>query len=108
MLKIGGLDIKCSSRKRKLVLIVITFHHFSFSRDVEAGLVMIGHNVWFAHTIPPNAQNFLTPGHCSAECTRDRIPETGIHIFNVLLHSHSSGSLHFFGSRLCAINYLQI
>jgi hypothetical protein len=59
-------------------------------RTIEAGLLVIGHEVWFPHTIPPNSKNFMTLGHCPSECTAAFMKQD-INVFNVLLHSHLSG-----------------
>jgi hypothetical protein len=52
---------------------------------------MVGHGVNIALTVPPNRKEFVVVGHCASECSEMFFPETGIHVFNVLLHAHISG-----------------
>jgi len=61
------------------------------NRKFEAELLQIAHFVAPSHIIPPQSEAFTTVGHCSGECTKDRLPETGVNIFNILLHSHLAG-----------------
>jgi hypothetical protein len=61
-------------------------------REIDAGQIMIGHGANIAITVPPNTEEFVVAGHCASECTEKFFPETGINVFNVLMHSHLSGS----------------
>jgi hypothetical protein len=71
------------------------FHkNYYFLREHDAGLLVLGHDVSPAMTIPPNVTNFVVSGHCAGECTEDALGQhhpDGIKAFNVLLHSHISG-----------------
>lgn len=69
----------------------VSFFYTNETRPIDAGQLMVGHDVTPSITIPPNTDNFVTVGHCGAECTSKQFPEGGIKIFNALLHSHLSG-----------------
>ena len=38
-------------------------------REYDAGILIVGHNVHPYHVIPPNAENFVSIGLMTAECT---------------------------------------
>jgi hypothetical protein len=59
-------------------------------RELDAGQLMIGHDVNPSLLVPPNTDDFVVAGHCSSECT-NQFPEGGLTVFNSLLHSHLSG-----------------
>jgi len=68
------------------------YENLSFFRAQEAGQLVISHDIGSTVlTIPPNTPEFSVTGHCSADCTSDKLQSEGISIFNVLLHSHISG-----------------
>ncbi|CAL4133676.1 unnamed protein product, partial [Meganyctiphanes norvegica] len=69
----------------------IRVYHTDNLREHDAGLLTLGHNVLPQHIIPPG-QEFTTVGHCSAECTQTMLPETGINVFQGMLHTHLLGS----------------
>jgi hypothetical protein len=60
-------------------------------REFEGTTLTVGHSVLNTHIIPPKTKSFTTVGHCSSECTQSAFPESGINIFNVMLHSHLGG-----------------
>ncbi|KAK7072077.1 DBH-like monooxygenase protein 1 [Halocaridina rubra] len=59
-------------------------------REIDAGVLMIGHSVATNLIIPPN-QRWKTTGICSGDCTGTTLPEDGIRVFQGLLHSHLLG-----------------
>ncbi|CAL4175639.1 unnamed protein product, partial [Meganyctiphanes norvegica] len=65
-------------------------YHTDNLREHDAGLLTLGHNVKPQHIVPPG-QVFTTVGHCSAECTQKMLPETGINVFQGMLHTHLLG-----------------
>jgi len=69
----------------------VTIYHTDNLREEEAALLIISHDIFMTHIIPPRSVNYTTVGHCSPECLTERIPETGIQLFNILLHSHLAG-----------------
>jgi len=64
---------------------------FTTCRKHDAGMMTIGHTVVASLLIPPKSKNFQIVGHCSSECTNKVIPDSGISIFNVLMHTHLAG-----------------
>lgn len=69
----------------------IRFHYTSTARELDAGILDIGHQVYPTMIVPPGVANFTITGICSAECTEKFFPEDGIHIFANLLHTHVIG-----------------
>ncbi|XP_035702350.1 DBH-like monooxygenase protein 2 homolog [Folsomia candida] len=70
----------------------VQFYYTDEIREHDAGQLAIGHMTNPVLTIPPNVDDFVITGHCPPEATRWGIaPETGITVFNSLLHSHISG-----------------
>ncbi|CAG0895153.1 unnamed protein product [Darwinula stevensoni] len=62
----------------------------NLSAFAEIGLDPTPNLVLFFQLVPPGLNNFMTVGHCPAECT-EMLPPEGIHIFSGLLHSHLLG-----------------
>ncbi|XP_021961495.1 DBH-like monooxygenase protein 2 homolog [Folsomia candida] len=69
----------------------VSFYYTNEIREHDAGLLMVGHQVNQALTVPPNTTSFVTVGHCASSCTQEKLPQDGIKVFNSLLHSHLSG-----------------
>jgi len=67
---------------------MITYY---FNRQYDAAMMTIGHTVIGSLIIPPKSPEFKIIGHCGSECTKKGVPETGIKIFNTLLHTHLAG-----------------
>jgi len=59
-------------------------------RENDAGTLTAGHVTSWVITIPPKSEEYLLVGHCAPSCSSN-IPETGINVFNILLHSHLAG-----------------
>jgi len=71
---------------------------FCETSELDAGALTIGHGYGFPDSqliIPPNRQDFVVAGHCSSGCTQRYLPQSGISVFNVLMHSHISGETIF-------------
>merc|ERR550532_42389 len=60
-------------------------------RQHDTAMLLVGTEVNFLHMIPPQQELFKTVGRCTAECTKNSIPEDGIQILNGVLHSHLAG-----------------
>ena len=60
-------------------------------RQYDTGMMLLGSEVNFLQFIPPQQTSFLSTGHCTADCTRQGIPDTGIRIISGVLHSHLAG-----------------
>ena len=41
--------------------------------------------------IPLHQSNYLSTGHCTAECTRANLPKDGVRIFAAFGHTHLTG-----------------
>ncbi|KAG4066822.1 hypothetical protein HA402_012889 [Bradysia odoriphaga] len=59
-------------------------------RTYDAATITAGHTTTLPILIPPKSESHMIVGHCAPNCSA-YIPETGIHVFNVLLHSHLAG-----------------
>lgn len=81
----------------------ITIYHTSELREQEAAMLLVGHQIFPSHIIPPKSEHYTTVGHCNPNCTRERLPQTGIQAFNVLLHSHLAGKRKFI-YKSCFVN----
>ena len=60
-------------------------------RRFDGSMLLLGSEVNFLQMIPPLQESFASNGRCSAECTRNGIPPSGIRILNGVLHSHLAG-----------------
>ncbi|XP_069165930.1 MOXD1 homolog 1-like isoform X2 [Procambarus clarkii] len=60
-------------------------------REHDAGVLTIGHDISPLLVVPPGT-HWLTVGICHPDCTQQGLPEDGIKVFEVLLHSHILGS----------------
>ncbi|XP_047468824.1 DBH-like monooxygenase protein 1 [Penaeus chinensis] len=64
--------------------------HTERTRAHDAGVLQLGHYVTPLEVIPPR-MNWLTVGHCSADCLADRLPAEGVRVFQGVLHAHVLG-----------------
>lgn len=69
----------------------VLVYHTEELREIEAGVMRIGQMYDYNFIVPPNSVDYLVVGHCSSNCTNEWIPEEGVNIFNVMLHSHAFG-----------------
>jgi len=60
-------------------------------RTYDTGMLLVGSEVNFLQFIPPRQDLFTSIGHCTSECTKQGIPESGIRIISGVLHSHLAG-----------------
>jgi len=60
-------------------------------RTYDTGMLLVGSEVNFLQFIPPKQDLFTSIGHCTSECTKQGIPESGIRIISGVLHSHLAG-----------------
>ncbi|XP_043249657.1 MOXD1 homolog 2 [Colletes gigas] len=57
----------------------------------DAGILSIGIDPNWRHIIPPGQPEVISEGHCISDCTRETIPNSGINIFAVTMHTHQLG-----------------
>ncbi|XP_064622631.1 DBH-like monooxygenase protein 1 homolog [Lineus longissimus] len=70
----------------------LRFRYTSKLRQYDAGVLEIGHTVWWPPMlIPPKAKEFKVNTYCSSQCTKKFIPEAGINFIAVFLHTHLAG-----------------
>lgn len=60
-------------------------------RGHDAGILSVGIDPNWRHIIPPGQPEVVSEGHCIAECTGQKIPNSGINIFAVIMHTHQLG-----------------
>ncbi|XP_042880664.1 DBH-like monooxygenase protein 1 isoform X2 [Penaeus japonicus] len=60
-------------------------------RQHDAGILTLGHTVSPTHIIPPG-QKWNTVALCTADCTDETLPRSGINVFQGFLHAHLLGS----------------
>ena len=60
-------------------------------REYDTGMLLLGSEVNFLQFIPPRQSLFRSVGHCTADCTSQGLPESGIKIISGVLHSHLAG-----------------
>ncbi|CAG7683164.1 unnamed protein product, partial [Allacma fusca] len=60
-------------------------------REHEAGILTLGHDTHFSLMMSPSASEYIISGHCSSICTQEYLPNDGINVFTVFLHSHLAG-----------------
>jgi len=60
-------------------------------RTYDTGMLLVGSEVNFLQFLPPLQPDFKTVGLCSADCTEEGLPASGIKIISGVLHSHLAG-----------------
>ncbi|XP_043495838.1 MOXD1 homolog 2 isoform X1 [Polistes fuscatus] len=60
-------------------------------RPHDAGILSIGIDPNWRHIIPPGQPEVVSEGHCITECTEQTIPNSGINMFAVIMHTHQLG-----------------
>jgi len=53
---------------------------------------MLGSEILPTLIVPPQTKDFVVTGHCAPGCTNKTLPEDGMHITAVFLHSHLLGN----------------
>ncbi|XP_047493426.1 LOW QUALITY PROTEIN: DBH-like monooxygenase protein 1 [Penaeus chinensis] len=57
-------------------------------RKYDAGNIGLGHALLFSLVVPPSLPYWKVAGHCDSACTQAAIPDDGVSVFMVFLHSH--------------------
>ncbi|XP_032687202.1 MOXD1 homolog 2 isoform X2 [Odontomachus brunneus] len=57
----------------------------------DAGILSVGIDPNWRHIIPPGQHEVVSEGHCISDCTEQTIPNTGINMFAVIMHTHQLG-----------------
>ncbi|XP_063608834.1 DBH-like monooxygenase protein 1 [Penaeus indicus] len=57
-------------------------------RKYDAGNIGLGHALLFSLVVPPRLPYWKVAGHCDSACTQAAIPDDGVSVFMVFLHSH--------------------
>ncbi|KAK0076909.1 hypothetical protein PV325_004706, partial [Microctonus aethiopoides] len=60
-------------------------------RTHDAGILSVGIDPNWRHIIPPGQREVVSEGHCVADCTGQTIPESGVNMFAVIMHTHQLG-----------------
>ncbi|KYN19430.1 MOXD1 like protein 2 [Trachymyrmex cornetzi] len=60
-------------------------------RGHDAGILSVGIDPNWRHIIPPGQPEVVSEGHCIADCTGQTIPNSGINMFAVIMHTHQLG-----------------
>jgi hypothetical protein len=65
-------------------------------RNHDAGVLSVGMDPNWRHIIPPGQPEVVSEGHCISTCTQEMVPQRGIKLFAVILHTHLIGTLKTF------------
>lgn len=60
-------------------------------RTHDAGVLSVGIDPNWRHIIPPGQPEVLSEGHCIARCTEETVPDGGVNVFAVIMHTHGLG-----------------
>ncbi|OXU30637.1 hypothetical protein TSAR_003426, partial [Trichomalopsis sarcophagae] len=60
-------------------------------RTHDAGVLSVGIDPNWRHIIPPGQPEVISEGHCIARCTGDTVPDSGVNVFAVIMHTHQLG-----------------
>ncbi|XP_015115533.1 MOXD1 homolog 2 [Diachasma alloeum] len=60
-------------------------------RTHDAGILSVGIDPNWRHIIPPGQREVVSEGHCVTDCTGQTIPESGVNMFAVIMHTHQLG-----------------
>ncbi|XP_076382479.1 DBH like monooxygenase olf413 [Megalopta genalis] len=69
----------------------LRLHYTDRLRTHDAGILSVGIDPNWRHTIPPGQPEVVSEGHCISDCTGQTIPNNGINIFAVVMHTHQLG-----------------
>ncbi|XP_066938677.1 DBH-like monooxygenase protein 1 [Macrobrachium rosenbergii] len=58
-------------------------------RRYESGILKVGSTLNFAMLIPPGQKTWKIAGHCPDGCLNEGVPNSGIKVYQVLLHARS-------------------
>jgi hypothetical protein len=62
-------------------------------RRHDAGALSVGMDPTWRHISPPGQPEVVSEGHCISACTQQTVPQRGIKVFAVILHTHLIGTL---------------
>ncbi|XP_049950240.1 MOXD1 homolog 1-like isoform X1 [Schistocerca serialis cubense] len=65
--------------------------HTDQLRHYDGGILVSGITITPLHVIPPGQPAYRTAGYCSGACTNKLLPQSGVKLVSVLLHSHLAG-----------------
>ncbi|XP_047468421.1 uncharacterized protein LOC125024667 [Penaeus chinensis] len=68
----------------------IRIFHTENLREHDAGILTLGHAVSPMQIVPPS-RKWLSVGHCDSSCTNKELPDSGVKVFQGLLHAHLLG-----------------
>jgi hypothetical protein len=71
----------------------IRVYYTASLRRHDAGVLSVGLDPNWRHIIPPGQPEVVSEGHCISACTQQTVPQQGIDIFGVALHTHLIGTL---------------
>jgi hypothetical protein len=60
-------------------------------RPHDAGVLAVGMDPNWRHIIPPEQEAVVSEGHCISDCTERSLPDQGVQVFGVMLHTHLLG-----------------
>lgn len=60
-------------------------------RQHDAGILSVGIDPNWRHIIPPGQPEVVSEGHCISQCTGQTVPNSGINMFAVIMHTHQLG-----------------
>ncbi|KAG6798060.1 MOXD1 homolog 2 [Apis laboriosa] len=69
----------------------LRLHYTDKLRTHDAGILSVGIDPNWRHIIPPGQAEVVSEGHCISDCTGHTIPNSGINIFAVIMHTHQLG-----------------
>ncbi|XP_076162693.1 DBH like monooxygenase olf413 [Ptiloglossa arizonensis] len=69
----------------------LRLHYTDRLRTHDAGILSVGIDPNWRHIIPPGQPEVISEGHCISDCTGQTIPNSGINIFAVIMHTHQLG-----------------
>ncbi|XP_003701320.2 DBH like monooxygenase olf413 [Megachile rotundata] len=69
----------------------LRLHYTDRLRTHNAGILSVGIDPNWRHIIPPGQREVVSEGHCISDCTKLTIPDSGINIFAVVMHTHQLG-----------------
>ena len=69
----------------------LRLHYTDKLRTHDAGILSVGIDPNWRHIIPPGQPEVVSEGHCISDCTGHTIPNSGINIFAVIMHTHQLG-----------------
>lgn len=69
----------------------LRIHYTKDLRQYDGGILVNGITITPLHIVPPHQLEYRTAGYCSSHCTHKTLPQTGIKLVSVVLHSHLAG-----------------